>query len=599
MFTVGCHKSELLVVGPPFLYQPRFAMPMILFLLLLATAVVKSQNYPSYVSRQAEIRNVGLSTNSSHTLSVRACQQLDISPQSELLDGLLADIEMDRDAAMRIVILIRVLLCTDDETIKERILSGIGSLPYWITKGEETRVYWTENQQSMWMSSAWLLQEQFGIDMGPTLRQRLVHYLTLKNEYAPVEFFSSVYWPYTLSGYLNLIDFTNDRQIQASATAAAQKLYSTILLMANSKGQFFPAAGRNYVAFYLEERAITGIIWMLTGLGNKPNFLSHATAFLATSNLTVNSVIDSYRTVEDTSLYVGPSLEQSFEINQDLTRIDRTMFQWSMGAYFHPDVAEDTLYVLDTLDLWGHSEFDDFSAFEFLPDWLGNAGSQLLTSITESSVISGLTVKIYRNRESVLSSAYNFWPGQLGYQAYPWAATTGTKAVWTQTGKVVANWFDRPDVPSNTHLPYIDQKSNVALIMYNPSDDLGLLESFAPNSPLAVKDEDLGVALHWPADFDAEMEVGNWKLGRESQGYVAVYRHCLDTIEGIPACRDERQTWAVVVGNAGMYGSFQNFADKIAQATYKTSYYWSWWDAQYVFYGEIKFEGIRITHTWG
>jgi hypothetical protein len=72
----------------------------------------------------------------------------------------------------------------------------------------------------------------------------------------------------------------------------------------------------------------------------------------------------------------------------------------------------------------------------------------------------------------------------------------------------------------------------------------------------------------------------------------------MDTIEGIPACNQEHQTWAVVVGNSAMYTSFENFADKIAQAKYHTSYGWSWSNFQDIFNGEIEFEGIKITHTW-
>jgi hypothetical protein len=423
--------------------------------------------------------------------------------------------------------------------------------------------------------------------------------LQIKRDYGYSEFFSSVYFPYTLSGLLNLVDFCQDVEIRELAVDAAQGLLITTLLMANSRGQFFPAAGRNYAEFYLEERAIAGTIWMLTGLGNKPTALHHATAFLATSKLPVNSIIDGYRTFVDTAVKAGPTLYESFEINSGLSRLDRTMFQWSMGAYFHPDVADDTQYVLKALDLWGHGEFSDFSAFESLPTWIGNMGAQLLASITRSSVISGFTVYIYRNGETVLSSVQNFWPGRLGYQAYPWAATTGTKAVWTQSGKVQTNWLDRPDIPTNTHLPYIDQQSNVALIMYNPNDDIDILETFAPDSHLGVKDFE--VSLRWPTDFHGEMEIGNWILGRETydnkSGYVAVYRHCMDVIEGIPACRQEHQTWAVVVGNSAMYASFENFAAKVAQAKYRTSYGWSWSKFRRVFYGEIEFEGIKITHT--
>jgi hypothetical protein len=100
--------------------------------------------------------------------------------------------------------------------------------------------------------------------------------------------------------------------------------------------------------------------------------------------------------------------------------------------------------------------------------------------------------------------------------------------VWTQSGKVQTNWRDRPDSPTNPHLPYIDQQSNLALIVYDPNDAIDLLETFAPDSHLGVKDFKVG--LRWPTDFCSELEIGNYKLGRQTydneSGYVAVYRNC-------------------------------------------------------------------------
>lgn len=243
---------------------------------------------------------------------------------------------------------------------------------------------------------------------------------------------------------------------------------------------------------------------------------------------------------------------------------------------------------VDTLNLGDHGEFGDFSAFESLPPSFVSLGSQLLASVTRSSVTAGFNIDIFRNGPSVLSSVRDFWPGRLGFQSWPWMATTGTLPVWTQSGTVDAGWSVRN--PSNTHLPHVEQVSNVALIMYNRNNDLSLLGG-------AI---DFEVSLYWPTQFDEEQAIGEWKIGHELQsgGYIAVRRHCADMIDTVPTCTVEHQTWAVVVGNSGTHGTFQDFVNKIKTATYEHKYRWSWRKFRYVFEGKVEFDGILIKHEW-
>jgi hypothetical protein len=61
----------------------------------------------------------------------------------------------------------------------------------------------------------------------------------------------------------------------------------------------------------------------------------------------------------------------------------------------------------------------------------------------------------------------------------------------------------------NTQLPYVNQKQNVALIMYRPEPTPGLLPDYFQN-----KD----VSLHWfPADFDETLEDSLWLMGRQQR----------------------------------------------------------------------------------
>ncbi len=602
---------------------------------------VSSQESASsdYASRKAEVLAIANSKQIGPVVQAYNGDGIDML----IMDELLLDLDQDRDAAFRILLLIRVHELTDDESIKTTIFNSVKNIPFWLRPGEVTRVYWTENQMIMWMSAAFILKQRYPDDpdlvVGQTYRQRLVHYLTLKAEYGYSEFFSSVYLPYTMCGLLNLIDFSQDEEIRLLAEEAMLKLIDHILLATNDEGSFFAAAGRNYVGYYLDTfNQISETIWLLTGAGTKPTRIRHSTGFLSTSNFTFaapimvtdgsidnitvfysNSTSMSQRSGTTTRLPIRPSLQESYEINSQLERADRVVFQWSMGAYFNPEALDDSLWLFDEYGLWAHGEFG--SVGDSVPTGLldgalsGVLKSDLLRVVTAGSVLTGSDVVLYKNRELVLSSVQDFHSGRLGYQAYPWVATTGSLAVWTQAGPVADDWSDRPSILSNTHLPYLEQVDNVLLIVYDPSDDLDLIDQLVPGSPFSSDNKD--VALRWPSEgFSSEAAFGNWKCGEETRvsdadglgvtvttnGYICVAMPCSDTTaSGIPVCTDEHQMWVVIVGNDQMYGEFDEFTQKVQEeAIIKTEWrsggdWWCVWCGD-IFYGEVQFDGIVISH---
>eukprot|EP00567_Pseudictyota_dubia_P018691 CAMPEP_0197434030 /NCGR_PEP_ID=MMETSP1175-20131217/1811_1 /TAXON_ID=1003142 /ORGANISM="Triceratium dubium, Strain CCMP147" /LENGTH=590 /DNA_ID=CAMNT_0042962601 /DNA_START=76 /DNA_END=1848 /DNA_ORIENTATION=- len=585
------------------LLHPTCTLAWCLFMIGFASV---SGNLSDYKSRQAQLRDLAKTNNVHRGAKSIVRSYLNQGVDQGEIASLLGGLEQDQDAAMRIVILTRICMLTNDESARQSIKDKLAPIPFWLEPGETVFVYWTENQQIMWMSSAWLLRENYpGLLQynEPTLRARLLHYLRLKDEYDFFEFFSSVYTPYTLQGLLNLADFCVDEEIRSLAEKVARKLLSNILLLANDEGAFYPASGRNYVDYYLGTKAVNDIIWSLTDLGQAPNFLSHIGAFLATSTMDVNSVMAGFSPEVDQTVSVRPSLGQTLTIDESPNRVDCIIINdWGAGAYFHPAVSDDTQWVLEIMDLWDHKEFSQYEAFSSLPSFIGNIGSEYLSSVTSSSVLGGHDVRVFKDRSVTLSSVPRFWPGHLGYQAWPWAAAVGTKAVWTQSGKVEDNWQNRPGSPANTHLPSVIQNGNMALIMYNPLDDLERVKAIAPDSPLDV--DHYEVALHWPK-FEEEIDAGHWKFGRDGDGYVAVFRHCLlESAQGTPYCgpgesiNGKYQAWAVIVGNSDKYTSFENFRSRIStEALYvaemRTRGWWIFKEDYY--FGSVEFDGIKIT----
>ncbi|MCG3164729.1 MAG: hypothetical protein POELPBGB_00488 [Bacteroidia bacterium] len=562
------------------------------FLLLIAVMnmlffQVATATNPDFEQRRTAYINTALANPSPDVITIQAYQNGTVD--AGYLNSLLAGIETGTTSDFDIVKLIRVLYFTNG-TYDSEILPVLNSVPYWLTKDEAQRTYWSENHLIMWMGSDWLLHERYGRAIDPTLEQRLKHYLNMKVQYGFYEFFSSVYAPYCLTGLLNLADFAEDTEIKTLAAQAAQLLLKDILMITNDKGVFFPAAGRNYFGKYDSPygQNHNNLIYLLTGFGDAPGGASHAGGFLASSTLDVDAVIDSWTAELDTVYSIGHTLEESFALNSALTDVDRILAQWSGGAYFHPLVALESGHLIEDSNLWNHVDMSAFAQFQSLNVEDFPTLAVGASAISKSSVIMGQNVAIFKHNAVTLSSVQDFWKGKVGYQQMPVVANLGTTAVLTASGEVVA-FDERGDANENSHLPYVKQQSNVALVMYRPD----------PTLPFFGQTE-TSVTLRWmEADFDETRTSGNWLLGREDNGYIGVRRSCTTQINNMIACDNpEGQTWVFMVGDSAMYGNFDNFQSVIDASQFEEEWYLDTVSDQWVYYAGITIDTISIDYAW-
>lgn len=569
------------------LYKINIASFLLFFSFLSAN--VKANN-PEYEARRTSYVNNAIANQTGEVIIFQAYKNLPVDQQK--LGTILTELTANLTADFDIVKLIRVL-CLSNGQYDSIILPVLRPIPFWLEKNEDTKQYWSENHMIMWMSSDWLLYEKYGKIIDSTLDKRLRHYLKLKIQNGFYEFYSSVYIGYCLSGLINLADFAQDAEIKSLATEASQLLLKDLLKLSNNKGVFFPIAGRNYVSKY--ESAYgqnhNNLIYLLTGMGQTETG-SHAGSFLATSNLPIDDVYNSWTPTLNTSFTLGHTLLDGVNIiNNQMSFKDKVIFQWSSGAYFHPDVATSTFKLLKDLNLWSHYEFDEFQPFSILPTELASGFAEIASAISKSSGIYNPKISIFKNKSVTLSSIEDYWKGKVGYQQFPVVANAGTSAVFTISGTPTTDWNDRPSRTSNTHLPYVKQKDNVALVMYRPEKGLALF---------GYKDEKLSVSLFWEdSKFDEIRESGNWILGREGDGYVAVRRHSTGYINGVRAnANPDGQTWIIMVGNSDMYGSFDDFEQKINQAQYTEKWYFDLPTFSWVYYAKIVVDGKTLEYAW-
>lgn len=261
-----------------------------------------------------------------------------------------------------------------------------------------------------------MLHEKYNKPIDANLRNRVVHYLQLKVQYGYYEFFSSVYSPYSLSGILNLADFAQDAQIKTLATQAAQRLLTDMLRFTNDKGVYFPVAGRNYPGKY--ESAYgqnhNNLIYLLTGMGQAPYGASAAGPFLSSSTLPVDTIINSWSTVLDTLFHIGHSLDTGFILNSGMSPVDKVVFQWSSGAYFHPQVVSETVQLLIDSNMWNHVDFALLKPVaSIVTPQSAPALAASLSCISKSSVICGQDIQLFKHHLVTLASVPDFGKARL------------------------------------------------------------------------------------------------------------------------------------------------------------------------------------------
>jgi hypothetical protein len=316
--------------------------------------------------------------------------------------------------------------------------------------------------------------------------------------------------------------------------------------------------------------------------------------------------IGSWDLVIDGKFSVGHRIEDHKTIHAGISRLDRTMYQWSAGAVTNPQVVEDSLYFL--------REFRPPEAIPLLPfvlqtfpSFLTPIFAYLLTGQSSGTDFSGANYYLYKHYNSMLGSLQNYNVGRRGGQQYPWVATAHDVAVFTLSGMDDDPCFRNNGQIANTHLPDVTQSHNVALVTYKPAWDVR-----KPFDWLAPKLFGLGlrVGLYFPTQrFDEIVERGKWIIGRRVESYVAVWRH--NTLRkgcgpGVVICdeywysegedRYKASAWAVVVGDNETHGSFTNFIAIVEKGTVEEKFPWLFTELLgFKYTSTVKVDGQKIT----
>lgn len=475
---------------------------------------------------------------------------------------------------------------------------------FWLTKNESAKCYWSENHMICYLSS-WYLWNQLNNICDTQCNLLLTTYLETKSKYAFYEAFSQVYNMYTLSALLNIYDFSLDTSLKSLALQSVNTLCKQFLEVNLLNGSTFCASTRTYERYKISSLSNNHnkLIHLLSG-NNQENTISPVGVFMVTSTFVPNIDYSKFTKKYNVTYNIG-TLKAGMDFDKvysKLSRDDKTLFQWSAGNYFNEHI-DDTLDLMDKYNLDAHSHFKSepyTTILNLFPKSVLKSTSSTLKAFTDCSDLTNINYNIYNHGNYSLTCLENYNRGKLGAQQLPFIINLDGTPIFTQSGKV-SSVGNLDEANGNSHLPYVKQEKNIALVMYQPYD---LIKSSAKAANL-----DLTVYLYLnQTEFDEVVQNKNWIFVRKNNSYAAIYSTSLkkDSSNNYYNDNSSQQGWIFILGNSSEYNDFTTFQNQILQ---KCSYQFkvvkpnkSIWDkltdSDNYYYGKISFNNISFDMKW-
>eukprot|EP01083_Nonionella_stella_P185791 678444_1 len=501
-------------------------------------------------------------------------EPLNVSSSSPFDNALKEVDESKSNSEYGLATLVRILYFTEAE-YGDEIKAAVKPLePFWVHNGDMTHYFWRESNMILWSSAAYLLKQRFSdLNVGDTadLANRLETLLRLKKEHGFFQVNSAVSTPHVMNALLNLADFSDDETIAGLAVDALQLLLKEFVDNVNNQGAFYPAqaTSKDDKMKNPYNQGVFKISHLLTGKGPDVVAASRFDAFLATTSVHhLAGVLGTWQSKIDgkTTIHGIPYFEDN-----SLNNYDAIAFNLSAGLFWTPEVVEDTIAFVDYYGLTEHPEFAPYYDMFHDPEALHLSHAALvplsltlhaeLVPLSRGRAINRITSVLFKDGPVMLSSFQDYNPRFLGFEQYPFVATTGILSVYAKSGG--------GSKLSNIHLPYIKQEKNAALIKY----DSTLIAHYAHIlDDFGVTDYKTVTFFFPKSKFGEVRASSNWILGEENGGYVALWRACNnDVVNDKITCDDDQQVYAVFVGCENEYGDFGAFENVVTRATMASS----------------------------
>lgn len=440
---------------------------------------------------------------------------------------------------------------------------------FWLSKNEQYQCYWSENHMICYLSS-WYLWNQYNNITDDHCELLLKTYLTVKTKYYFYEFFSQVYNMYTLSAIVNLYDFAENETIKELSKSCIMILLQQFSEVINQNGTMYCSAGRTYNRYKVTSNGnnCNKLMYLLTGLSKENTISAIGTFFATTTFIPMMNYITPFHKNYEKTYIISHSDNEFKKIYNNLSFVDRTIFQWSAGNYFNPENVDDTVKLINDYNLWGHKHFklDPYKTIlDFIPKDIIVSSCNTFKALTDGSKLCDVNYHIYNNNYITLTSIENYNRGKMGAQQFPWVANIGGVSVFTQSGKI-STLGDLHEVIGNSNLPCVKQVKNVVMAMYNPYD---ILKNTTSQTNL-----DMTVYLNWQG-FDNELRAVNkfWYFGEKVidgfSSYIAVYASngVKEDVSGNIYNSKDIQGWLAITGDENDYKNLIAFKNHVISNT--------------------------------
>ena len=329
--------------------------------------------------------------------------------------------------------------------------SSFANYPFWIDS-ENVRgdiCFWTENHQSLLLSSHYLLARHpaLAAEWGEARRLRsadlLRHFLSMKLRYGFFELNSPVYSTITMAGLLNIVDLCDgddEDGIRGQAEEVLRKMLGLMLEVPTIDGAFACASTRFFDRDIVqrEMRAIQTVVAIVFGIesGSRPNNAkSFQSAIIASSNWLCR-IADEYewRDQVNATLPLTPAIADDASVSS-LTDADRMLFNFSAGNFFPPARVKQHIALMRQHDLFSHRHFKEFAFLKSMPAFSLKTVSSLLSGITEGHAHTGGCVRVFR-AGSFLMSSLSGHGQKFGFQKLSFVCCVDAETiVWLECGQ--------------------------------------------------------------------------------------------------------------------------------------------------------------------
>lgn len=471
---------------------------------------------------------------------------------------------------------------------------------YWPDEpGQDSMCTWTESHYILFASAGYLAGQLFpdvtftnsgrcGEEMIAAFRSRILRWLELRFYTGFSEWLSNVYYDEDLTALLNLLDFSEDEEIQRrSAMLIDLMLFE--MAVHNFAGVFGSSHGRSYEPMqkWAAQESTTDTQKLLFGRGvfSGSDNMS-AASFALSLRYRMPSVIysianDSQRSELLQRQRLGICIDQADWWGLKPNNFENGMQLLTLEAYLHPRTAGLFVKMLNRYRWWDKPQFKpflqrrrmlQFSRFTGLLPMLANHYRyDVCRSAREQA-----NLYTYRTPDYLLSSAQDYRKGYGGDQQHIWQATLGPNAVCFTTHPA-----KRQGPPPNYWtgsgcLPRVGQIKNVLLAVYH-------LTRF----PAFYTPNELWFTHAWlPRDqFEEIVERDGWIFARLGRGYLALLSQNPYQWHDLPGEDQGREIlvdskdniWICELGRQEVDGGFPDFIEKILSA-------------------KVLFSGLKVTY---